>query len=82
MSAMRPETSGAGWLSLAAAPSFAIMALLTGIPDGGASHMVCSPMQGGSPLGGMTAMYLLMSVFHSPPWLKLLSRQRRGARPP
>jgi len=25
------------------------------------------------PIDGMTAMYLLMSVFHLPPWLKLAS---------
>jgi hypothetical protein len=27
-----------------------------------------------SPLSGMVPMYVLMSVFHAPPWLKLLSR--------
>lgn len=31
------------------------------------------------PLDGMTAMYLLMSLFHLPPWLKLASA-RPGAR--
>jgi hypothetical protein len=28
---------------------------------------------GASPLTGMTAMYVLMSVFHAAPWLKLVS---------
>jgi len=67
----------ADWLSLAAAPAFAIMALLTGI-SGGAPDMLCPAA---SPLDGMTAMYLLMSAFHSAPWLKLMSRRRSGAHP-
>ena len=58
------------WLSLAAAPTFAIMALLT--LAGGAPDMLCSA----SPLTGMVPMYLLMSAFHSAPWLKLASRRR------
>ena len=66
------------WLSLAAAPTFAIMALLTATI--GDADMICSAMQGASPLSGMVPMYLLMSVFHVAPWLKLLSRQRNAAR--
>jgi hypothetical protein len=69
----------AGWLSLAAAPTFAIMALLTGVLGGGAPDMVCSAMRG-SPLSGMVPMYLLMSAFHSAPWLKLISSRRTGTR--
>jgi hypothetical protein len=53
------------------------MALLTGIL-GGPAHIICSPAQGASPLSGMVLMYLLMSVFHSTPWLKLMSRRRNG----
>ena len=67
----------AGWLSLAAAPTFAAMALVATV-HGDAPPMLCSDMQGTSPLNGMAAMYLLMSVFHLAPWLKLISR---GARP-
>lgn len=64
----------AKWLSLAATPTFAIMALLTGIGGGGPTDMLCSPGPASS-LGGMVPMYLLMSAFHSPPWLKLISRR-------
>jgi hypothetical protein len=64
----------ADWLSLAAAPTFAIMALLTGVLGGGPLDMLCSA----SPLSGMVTMYLLMSAFHSAPWLKLIARRRSG----
>ena len=57
---------------LAAAPIFAIMALLTGVL-GGAPDGLCSSAHDASPLGGMVPMYLLMCAFHSAPWLKLLS---------
>ena len=68
----------ADWLCLAAAPTFAGMALLTGV-SGGAPDTLCSA-QGAPPLGGMAAMYLLMSAFHSAPWLTLISRRRDRAR--
>jgi hypothetical protein len=61
----------ADWLSLAAAPTFAVMALLTGVL-GGPRDVLCSAMQGGSPLSGMLPMYLLMSAFHLGPWLRLI----------
>jgi hypothetical protein len=70
----------AGWLGLAAAPTFAVMALLTFVPRGGADTM-CSVAQGASLLSGMVTMYVLMSVFHVVPWLKLISRRRSTARP-
>jgi len=68
----------AQWLSLAAAPSFAIMALLTGVVGGGSPDMLCAGAANMSPLSGMVPMYVLMSAFHSAPWLKLVSRRRRG----
>jgi hypothetical protein len=68
-------------LSLAAAPTFAGMALLTGALDAGAPVMLCSAAaQHASPLNGMFVMYLLMSAFHSPPWLKLIFSHRSAAR--
>jgi hypothetical protein len=68
-----PVLSAAGWISLAAAPTFAMMALLTGIFGGGPQDMLCSTAHGMSPLSGMATMYLLMSAFHAAPWLKLIS---------
>jgi len=62
-----------GWLGLAAAPTFAVMALLTCVP--GADADICSAAHGVSPLSGMVPMYVLMSAFHSAPWLKLISRR-------
>jgi hypothetical protein len=66
----------ADWLSLAAAPSFALMALVTYCLGRGAPDMLCGPMQGMSSLGGMVPMYLLMSTFHLTPWLKLVCGRR------
>jgi hypothetical protein len=68
----------ADWLCFAAAPTFAIMALLTAVLGGGPLEMLC--MHAGSPFGGMVPMYLLMSAFHAAPWLKLISRRRRSPR--
>lgn len=74
----------AGLLALAAAPTFAIMALwslVAGAPPDvmcGADHSVWSP-------NGMAVMYALMSVFHSASWLtrrppKLIDRKKFGSR--
>lgn len=66
-------TPGLGhWLSFAAAPTFALMALWT-VFFSSEPNMLCMEMQGSSPMSGMTMMYLLMCVFHSSPWLKLIS---------
>ena len=75
----RPNESAECLLSLAAAPTFAIMALLTGIQDGGMPGILCSATHNASPLTGMVPMYLLMSAFHSAPWLRLITNWRRGA---
>ena len=70
---MRKTISAADVLYLAAAPTFAVMALLTSF--GGSPQALCS-IAGGSPLGGMAPMYLLMSAFHLAPWLKLMAQRR------
>ena len=61
-------------LTLAATPTFAVMAVLSGIPGDG--HTGVHGMAGhGSPLTGMVTMYVLMSVFHAAPWLRLFLAQ-------
>jgi hypothetical protein len=67
----------AGWLGLAAAPTFALMALWIGFFSG-QPDMLCMAMQGSSPMNGMTVMYLLMSALHAAPWLRLISSRRSG----
>lgn len=63
----------AHWLGLGAAPAFAIMAALTALFRDD-MPMICS--SDAFPLSGMIPMYVLMSVFHSGPWLKLLARRQ------
>jgi hypothetical protein len=75
----RAASGASSWLGLAAAPTFAIMTLWTGLFSG-QPGMLCMAMQGSSPMSGMTLMYLLMSLFHAPPWLRLISSQRSGVR--
>jgi hypothetical protein len=69
------RTIGAFWaadgLALAASPTWAAMALLSGIRGSGPAEMLC-PAAHVSPLGGMLTMYLLMSAFHAGPWLRLI----------
>jgi hypothetical protein len=77
----RFKASADHWLSLAAAPTFAIMALLTGVLGGGQPDILCSAAETTLPLSGMIPMYLLMSAFHSQPWLKLISSRRKRCPP-
>lgn len=72
----RSKATPASLLSLAAAPTFAFMALLTALHGGGMPDMLCSAAQAASPLTGMVPMYLLMSAFHLAPWLRLLARRK------
>lgn len=64
----------ANWLCLAATPIFAGMALLAVVS--GNADMDCMTVPHASPLSRMALMYLLMSVFHSPPWVKLVASGR------
>jgi hypothetical protein len=70
VSCNRATLDAAACLSLAATPTFAIMALLTGVTSSGTMDM------------GMVTMYLLMSAFHSAHWLKLVSSRRSDSRQP
>jgi hypothetical protein len=69
----------ADWLSLAAMPTFAVMALWTGFFNG-QPDMFCVGMQNAPPLNGMALMYGLMSAFHSAPWLRLFSYRPSAVR--
>ena len=69
----------AEWLSFAAAPTLAIMALVTFVLDDRLPNAFCTAAGRFWP-GGMAPMYLLMAAFHLVPWLRLISRQGIAAR--
>lgn len=68
----------AGWLGLAATPTFGLMVVWTVVfsspPD------ICMSAHDASPFNGMALMYTLMSIFHAAPWLRLISSRRIGSR--
>lgn len=59
-----------GWLVLAASPTFASMAWISA---NDIQVSICASPPGMLPISGMAFMYLLMSLFHLSPWLKLAS---------
>jgi hypothetical protein len=65
----------AGWLGLAASPTFALMAWMAA--NDAPRMAICSSASGMLPIDGMVWMYLLMSLFHLSPWLKLASARPR-----
>jgi hypothetical protein len=69
-SRMRAMPDIANGLRFAAAPTFALMAVLNAMARDGRADLICSAMPPGAPLGDMTIMYLLMCAFHLAPWLK------------
>ncbi len=68
--AVAETAPAARWLALAAAPTFALMAVWTA-RQGGEAQALCAAMRQAPPLGEMTFMYALMSAFHCAPWLLL-----------
>lgn len=61
----------ARWLGLAASPTFALMALIAAVDA--PPLALCAAGIRMLPIDGMTAMYVLMSLFHLPSWLKFLA---------
>ena len=66
-------TRAADRLALAAAPTFAAMAVVTAVAGEGPLAGLCSAI-GSGPLSGMAPMYLMMSVFHAGPWIRAWRR--------
>lgn len=75
---LAPFRMAALGLCYGASPVFALMALVTAGDASTAMPGMSDP--GALPISGMTVMYLLMSLFHLPPWLKLASTLGRAAR--
>ena len=69
-----PARGAAGWLALAASPTLAFMAWVAA--NDAPPIALCSSGSSIPPIDGMTAMYVLMSVFRVSPWLKLASTCR------
>jgi hypothetical protein len=87
LTAVKKQNAGArrardavGWIGLAASPTFALMAWVatTDAPR----IAICSSASDMRPIDGMAWMYLLMSLFHVAPWLKLtFDRPRQFTHP-
>jgi hypothetical protein len=72
-----PAVDVADRFGLAAAPTFALMAWISAVGSPGMT--MCSAASAFVPINDMALMYLLMSLFHLSPWMKLLSA--RSQRP-
>lgn len=64
-------------LSMAAAPTFALITAVTMSTGDGYAESLCTQAALVSPLSGMATMYLLMTLFHLKPWLRLTSVRER-----
>ena len=70
-----PGSPIAAILGFAATPLFALLAGVSAHSMSGLS--LCSSTLPLLPLNDMALMYLLMSIFHASPWLRLLSERTR-----
>lgn len=70
-SSPKPAVDAAGRLGLAAAPTFALMAGISAVDSPGMT--MCTAASAFVPINDMALMYVLMSLFHLLPWMKLLS---------
>ncbi len=68
-----------GALGLAASPIFVLMAWISA--NDMSQTVTCSSASSVLPMGGMAWMYLLMSLFHVSPWLKIASGRARQPSP-
>jgi hypothetical protein len=66
----------ANGLALAAAPTFALMAVVTMIENTRSQDGICSIGPAGAWPTGMAPMYVLMSIFHATAWLKASVAQK------
>jgi hypothetical protein len=73
MAEMWRARDASGWIGLAAAPSFAVMALIAATET--PRMAVCAPASAMPAIDGMAWMYLLMSLSHLSPWLTIRSRR-------
>ena len=79
-SSPRATIAAAGWLGLAVAPTCALMAWISAV--GSPAMTMCQTASAFAPVNDMALMYVLMSLFHLSPWMKLLSsRSRRPTTP-
>lgn len=72
---VRQARGAAGWLGLAASPTFALMAWISA--SDGPQNMMCPAPSGLLPIGGMAWMYLLTCILHVSPWLMFAPRHAR-----
>lgn len=67
----RLTSDAASWIGLAATPTFALMAWISVVGSQGMT--MCSGALTFIPVNDMALMYVLMSLFHLPPWMKLFA---------
>jgi hypothetical protein len=71
------SSQAANYLSLAAMPTFMLMALLNGLSGAGHSSLVGTQLGSPSLLSSMTTMYLLMALVHLKDWFRRANEMAR-----